>query len=480
MLFNSFNYLLFLPITVSLCWFLLSKNVKIQNLFLLTASYIFYGYWNWRYLSLVILCSTVNYIAGILLIKTENHEHRKLIVIFCCFISLGILGLFKYYNFFISSFINLLGLLSIHVNITILNLILPVGISFYTLHTLTYTFEVYKRKFEPTKDIVSFFLFVSIFPLAMAGPIERATNLLPQLYKKRRLNYDQIVSGLRLILWGFFMKVVIADRLAVYVDSVYNNVSHHSGITLALATVFFSFQLYCDFAGYSNIAIGCGKLLGLNFIVNFKRPYMSVSITDFWRRWHISLSTWFRDYVYIPLGGNRCSSRRHYCNLMITFLISGLWHGSDWTFVIWGGLNGLFMVIGEILFPIKKYIFQKTSSLEMGKIKYGFDILVTFGTITFLWIFFRAKCIDDAFLVIEKIVRFNGNLFTDNIDSLAYGSVLILVLWFSELMQERNSGKHYFFENRNKGIRHASYLTISLLILLIGVFDSSQFIYFQF
>jgi len=480
MLFNSFAYLIFLPIVFLLYWFCLSKTVKIQNLFLLAASYFFYGWWNWRYLSLVILCSTVNYVAGRLLMKTEKHEYRKLIIVLCCLVSLGILGIFKYYNFFITSFAGCLELLNIRIHITILNLILPVGISFYTFHTLTYTLEVYKRKFEPTKDIISFFLFVSIFPLAMAGPIERATNLLPQLYKKRILDYSQIVSGLRLLLWGFFMKVAIADRLTVYVDSVYNNVSHHSGITLVLATVFFSFQIYCDFVGYSYIAVGCGKLLGLNFIENFRRPYMAVSVADFWRRWHISLSTWFRDYVYIPLGGNRCSTGRYYYNLMVTFLVSGLWHGADWSFVIWGGLNGLFQVIGKVLSPIKKYILQNSFLSQAVKIKKEFDILITFGLITFTWIFFRANSLDDSFIVIKNIVRFKGNLFTNNIDSLIYGSVLILVLCFSDAIQECNSGKHYFLEHKNKGIRYASYLLILLIILLIGVFDGSQFIYFQF
>ena len=279
-----------------------------------------------------------------------------------------------------------------------------------------------------------------------------------------------------MILWGFFMKVAIADRLSVYVDSVYNNVAHHSGITLTVATVFFSFQIYCDFAGYSNIAIGCGKLLGFNFIANFNRPYLAINVSDFWKRWHISLSTWFRDYVYIPLGGNRCSTGKSYYNLMVTFLVSGLWHGANWTFVIWGGLNGLFQVIEKILFPAKKHSFLS----KTGKIKKGFAILFTFILITFSWIFFRANGVDDAFLIVKKIIQFKGSFFANNIDSLIYGFGLILILCFSDILQERNSGKHYFLENKNKGIRYVSYLTVLLVILLIGVFDSSQFIYFQF
>lgn len=480
MLFNSFAYLLFFPIVFFIYHIFFSKNVKIQNVFLLVASYFFYSWWDWRYLSLILLCSAVNFFAGILLMKTESKKHRKLILTMCCMVSLGVLGIFKYYNFFVSSFVDLLSLMNIHIHVNILNLILPVGISFYTFHTLTYTIEVYKKRFEPTKDIVSFFLFVSIFPLAMAGPIERATNLLPQLYKKRILNYDEVVAGLRLILWGFFMKVVIADRLSVYVDSVYNNVPHHSGITLVLATVFFSFQIYCDFAGYSNIAIGCGKLLGFNFIKNFNRPYMAVSVADFWKRWHISLSTWFRDYVYIPLGGNRCSTSRNYYNLMVTFLVSGLWHGANWTFLIWGGLNGFFQIVGKMTQPSKKYVFSKFPSLESGNMKRIFDILVTFGLISFTWIFFRANNVSDSLLVVKKIFQFKGSLFTNNIESILYGSFLIIFLIISDILQEKNSGAHYFLENKHKAIRYSSYALISIIILMIGVFDSSQFIYFQF
>ena len=477
MLFNSFAYLVFFPLVFILYWLFTSKNVKIQNVFLLAASYFFYAWWDWRYLSLIILCSGVNYSAGILLMKTNIQKYRRLIIYVCCIVSLGVLGVFKYYDFFITSFADLLGSLNINLHLRTLNLILPVGISFYTFHTLTYTLEVYKGKFTSTKDIVSFFLFVSIFPLAMAGPIERATNLLPQLYKKRIINYAEITAGLKMILWGFFMKVAIADRLSIYVDAVYNNVPNHSGSSLMLATIFFSFQIYCDFAGYSSIAIGCGKLLGFNFIKNFNRPYLAVSVADFWKRWHISLSTWFRDYVYIPLGGNRCSPTRNYYNLMVTFLVSGLWHGANWTFVVWGGLNGLYQIIGKLFTSIKGKFRKKLSFPEKGKIKIVFNVITTFILISFTWIFFRANSMNEAFLIIKKIYQFEGTLFTTKI---GYGVILVLILIISDILQERNSGVHFFLDNKHRVIRYITYLTLVLIILLIGVFDGSQFIYFQF
>ena len=481
MLFNSFAYLIFFPLVFLFYWLFSSRSSKLQNIFLLSVSYFFYAWWNWRFLSLIILCSLVNFVAGLLLMKTQIHKYRRAIIFVCCIICLGVLGIFKYYDFFIISLKDLLSPLNININVSALNLILPVGISFYTFHTLTYTIEVYKGKFQPTKDIVSFFLFVSIFPLAMAGPIERATNLLPQIYKKRILNYADVSSGLKLILWGFFMKVAIADRLSVYVDSVYDNAQYHTGSTLIVATIFFSFQIYCDFAGYSSIALGCGKLLGFNFLKNFNRPYLAVSVADFWKRWHISLSSWFRDYVYIPLGGNRCTTARNYYNLMITFLVSGLWHGANWTFVVWGGLNGLLQAIEKFYTAkMKGKIWKKSSSLATGKMKKVFDIIVTFILISFTWVFFRADSISDALLIIKKIFQFEGKLFTNNIDSLVYGSVLIVSLIISDILQENNSGAHYFLDSKYKCIRYTTYLALVLIILMIGVFDGSQFIYFQF
>jgi D-alanyl-lipoteichoic acid acyltransferase DltB (MBOAT superfamily) len=360
-------------------------------------------------------------------------------------------------------------------------LILPIGISFYTFHTLTYTIEIYRRKFEPTKDVVSFFLFVSIFPLAMSGPIERAPNLLPQIFRRRNFDYRQLTEGLRLVLWGLFMKVVVADRLGVYVDAVYNNAAHHNGNSLFFATLFFSFQIYSDFAGYSFMAIGLGRILGFNFLNNFNRPILAISVSDHWRRWHITLSKWFKDYVYIPLGGNRCSKNRNYLNLMIVFIISGIWHGANWTFIIWGGLNGIFQVIEKIFKKPRDRFDKFMNKTKPGAtLLYILSIAVTFVLISMTRVFFRSDNLHTAFMVVKKIVTERGSLFANNIDSIVYGVFFILVLIFSDLLQERNKGVHFFLAHKNPAVRYVSYIMIILAIVLFGVVDSSQFIYFQF
>ena len=353
-------------------------------------------------------------------------------------------------------------------------LLLPVGISFYTFQAIGYTIDVYRKEIKAEKNIHIYAIFVSFFPQLVAGPIERAKKFIPQFYHEHKFDAAKATEGLRLILWGYFMKAVIADRLSIYVDAVYNNATHHSSITLIVATIFFAFQIYCDFGGYSNIAIGCAKVMGFELSTNFNRPYLSTGTIEFWRRWHITLSTWFRDYVYIPLGGNRCSRFKNYYNLMITFILSGLWHGANFTFIIWGGLNGLFQIIEKVIFP-KQKINDQTSSVR----KY-INIACTFILINFTWIFFRANSVSDAFLIIGRIVSFEGNLFTNNIESLIYGAILIFVLILSDILQENNNGKHYFLSNTKRYIRFLSYLFIVIIILVIGVFDSSQFIYFQF
>jgi D-alanyl-lipoteichoic acid acyltransferase DltB (MBOAT superfamily) len=305
--------------------------------------------------------------------------------------------------------------------------------------------------------------------------------LIPQFYQVRKFNTDQFTEGARLVLWGYFMKVVVSDRLATYVDSVFNNIGQHNSSSLIIASVFFSFQIYCDFGGYSNIAVGCAKIMGFDLMTNFRRPYMATSVTDFWRRWHISLSTWFRDYLYIPLGGNRCSKKRNYFNLLITFVVSGLWHGASWTFIIWGGINGLFqIVIDKIAKNIRKRIqlFLKTDRYQT--IVYYFNILFTFILITIAWVFFKARTVSDAFLLFERVLFHPGPLFIVPMQALVYGSAFLIVLIISDFIQEKNKGKHFFLESESAVVRYISYLSIVILILLFGVFDGSQFIYFQF
>ncbi|UCD62099.1 MAG: MBOAT family protein, partial [Flavobacteriaceae bacterium] len=340
MLFNSLDFAIFFPVVFVFYW-IVAKNKTARNVFLLAASYFFYGWWDWRFLFLIVISSLVDYVVGHQLSQTSIYKRRKLLLGLSLLVNLGFLCYFKYTNFFIETFVDSFRLFGKNIEVSTLNIILPVGISFYTFQTLSYTIDVYRNQLKPTKDILSFFAFVAFFPQLVAGPIERASHLLPQFYKTYRFNYELVKSGLLLMAFGLFKKMVIADRVAILVNQVYNNPSEYHGYETILATVFFAFQIYCDFSGYSDIAIGIGRTMGFDLMKNFDSPYFSKSITEFWRRWHISLSTWFRDYVYIPLGGNRKGEARTYFNLFAVFLISGLWHGAAMTFLIWGAIHGL-------------------------------------------------------------------------------------------------------------------------------------------
>jgi D-alanyl-lipoteichoic acid acyltransferase DltB (MBOAT superfamily) len=344
MLFNSIDFAIFLPIVFVLYWFVANKNFKLQNFLIVAASYLFYGWWDWRFLSLILFSTIIDYTIGQKLRVEENETKRKVLLWSSILLNLGFLGFFKYYNFFLDNFITAFSFFGTEINANSLNIILPVGISFYTFQTLSYTIDVYKRKLEPTKDIIAFSAFVSFFPQLVAGPIERATNLLPQFYKKREFNYAKAVDGMRQILWGLFKKIVIADNCALYANEIFYNSSGYTGSTLFMGAIFFTFQIYCDFSGYSDIAIGTSRLFGFNLKQNFAFPYFSRDIAEFWRRWHISLSTWFRDYLYIPLGGSRGGKWNKIRNVFIIFLVSGFWHGANWTFIIWGTLNALFFL----------------------------------------------------------------------------------------------------------------------------------------
>jgi D-alanyl-lipoteichoic acid acyltransferase DltB (MBOAT superfamily) len=344
MLFNSLDFAIFLPLVFVIYWFVLGKKLRLQNAFVLLASYVFYGWWDWRFLSLLVISTLVDYVVGRQMLIIKDGVKRKLLLILSLGVNLGMLGFFKYYNFFVESFTQAFTLFGQDLNPQTLKIILPVGISFYTFQTLSYSIDIYRRKLEPTRDFVAFSAFVSFFPQLVAGPIERASNLLPQFYTKRQFESSNAVDGLRQILWGLFKKMVIADRCAVFANEIFNNSADYSGFVLVLGAIFFAFQIYGDFSGYSDIAIGTARLFGFNLMQNFAFPYFSRDIAEFWRRWHISLSTWFRDYVYIPLGGSKGKAIIVLRNTLIVFVVSGFWHGANLTFIFWGLLNAIYFV----------------------------------------------------------------------------------------------------------------------------------------
>ncbi|MTI37943.1 MBOAT family O-acyltransferase, partial [Fulvivirga lutimaris] len=409
MLFNSIDFAIFLPIVFLLYWFVVNRNLKWQNFLIVAASYIFYGWWDWRFLSLILFSTVVDYSIGRLLRTQENLAKRKALLWTSILVNFGFLAFFKYYNFFLDNFISAFSLFGTTINAQGLKIILPVGISFYTFQTLSYTIDVYKRELEPTKDFIAFTAFVSFFPQLVAGPIERATNLLPQFYKKRSFEYDKAIDGLRQILWGLFKKIVIADNSAHLANQIFNNSTEYDGSTLVLGVLFFTFQIYGDFSGYSDIAIGTSRLFGFNLKQNFAFPYFSRDIAEFWRRWHISLSTWFRDYLYIPLGGSRGGNWKKVRNTFTIFVVSGFWHGANWTFIVWGMLNALYFL--PLLLLKRNRI--NTGTVAQGKLLPSFKELLQIGTTFSLtaltWVFFRAENIDHALSYLSTI--FSKSLF---------------------------------------------------------------------
>ncbi|MGP8153645.1 MAG: MBOAT family O-acyltransferase [Smithella sp.] len=479
MLFNSIDFLIFLPTVFLLYWLVFQKNLTLQNLFLLAISYLFYGWWDWRFLSLILICSGINYLAGLALASHEEEKKRKLILATSCILSLGLLGVFKYYNFFIDNFINAFALVGIYLQARTLNIILPLGISFYTFKALSYTIDVYRRKLEPTKDIIAFFAFVGFFPQLLAGPIDRATNLLPQFYIKRTFEYDKAVDGMRQILWGFFKKIVIADNCATFVNNIFANDEKLPASALVLGAVFFSFQIYGDFSGYSDIAIGTSRLFGFSSMRNFSVPYFSRDIAEFWRRWHISLTSWFRDYLYIPLGGNRGPKYKVVTNTFIVFLVCGLWHGANWTFIAWGLINAFYFLPLLLLGKNRKNIDTVAQGKILPGIKELFQMGTTFVLATLAWIFFRADSIGQAFTYI-------GNIFSNSSKAVVqYASVeliipllliMIVVEWFGREQQyaiEHLGVKWY------KPLRWAIYYGIIITIMYFAG-QERPFIYFKF
>ena len=477
MLFNSIEFMFFLPIVYILYWFVTNKKLSFQNGLLLISSYIFYACWDWRFLFLLMFSTFLDYFCGIQIDKEVNETKRKIWLALCVGINLGFLGFFKYYNFFIDNFVVLLSKFGFQANISSLQIILPVGISFYTFHGLSYVIDIYKRRISSERNFIEYGLFVSYFPLLVAGPIERATHLLPQIKKVRIFNRAQSVSGLKQILWGFFKKVVIADNCAVFVNQIFDSSSEQSGSTLFLGAVLFAFQIYGDFSGYSDIAIGTSKLFGMDLLKNFNYPYFSRDISEFWRRWHISLSTWFRDYLYIPLGGSRGGTWMKIRNTFIIFIVSGFWHGANWTFIVWGALNALFMMPAMISGTNRHYLDVVAQGKNFPTLKETFQILITFLLTVFAWIFFRSENLSHAINYIKGI--FNKSLFSLPTFDVKTLSVLIvffmIVEWFG---RNEDFAIDRFFMN-SKWLRYAFFYAVIIMIFWFGT-DKQQFIYFQF
>lgn len=477
MLFTSIEFLVFLPVVFIIYW-LLSKQLRWQNAFVVLASYIFYGWWDWRFLLLIAFTSVCSWGSGLLIQrehrKSQERSRAKLISTANIVLNLFILALFKYYNFFVTSFALIFPRLAS--DNLLINIILPVGISFYTFQALSYSIDVYREKIEPTRSLVQFCAYVSFFPQLVAGPIERATNLLPQFGRKKEFDYDMAVDGVRQMLWGFFKKLVVADNCAVYVDRVWNNYTGESGSTLLLAAILFAFQIYGDFSGYSDIAIGTSKLFGVRLMRNFHAPYFSRDIAEFWRRWHISLNTWFRDYVYIPLGGSRVSKVKVVRNTFVIFLLSGLWHGANWTFVVWGAYHAVLFLPLILLGKNRKFTNEVAEGRVLPSLKECGQMIFTFLLVALGWIIFRSESIGQAWGFFCGI--FSSTLLS--MPSIPTKALIFVAILMSVEWLQRDE-QHVFALGRIKShvLKYFCYLAVLALIFCFGVFNES-FIYFQF
>ena len=468
MLFTSIEFFVFLPIVFALYW-LLRRQLRWQNLLVVAASYVFYGWWDWRFLLLIAFTSACSYFSGLII---NDRRWRKTALWGNIIINLAILGLFKYYDFFAAELATLLGCSGDSV---MLHLILPVGISFYTFQALSYSIDIYRSKMEPTRDVIAFFAYVSFFPQLVAGPIERATNLLPQFHRQRQFDYAMAVDGIRQMLWGFFKKVVVADNCATFVDDIWGDFAGQSSINMAVAAALFSIQIYCDFSGYSDIAIGCAKLFGIKLMRNFNVPYFSRDIAEFWRRWHISLTTWFRDYVYIPLGGRRVAKWKVVRNTFIIFLVSGLWHGANWTFILWGAFHALLFLPLILMGKNRKYTDIVAPDRWLPSIKELGQMLLTFVLAALGWILFRSQSIGEAIDFYTSL--FTGGLSGANLPmrTIVFVAIMLLVEW---LQRKREHGLD-MSGVRSGVIRYIFYVCVLALIFVFGVFNET-FIYFQF
>lgn len=482
MLFNSIDFAVFLPIVFFIYWFLVEKNLRLQNLLIVLSSYFFYGLWDWRFLTLILFSTLVDYSVGLKLGSEANTTKRKLLLWISIIVNLGFLGVFKYYNFFLENFVSAFSFFGSKLNVSSLNVILPVGISFYTFQTLSYSIDVYKKRLEPTKDFFAFSAFVCFFPQLVAGPIERATHLLPQFYKKRVFIYSKAIDGMKQILWGLFKKVVIADNCAEYANLIFNNSEDYSGSTLVIGAVFFTFQIYGDFSGYSDIAIGTSRLFGFDLMRNFNFPYFSRDISEFWRRWHISLSTWFRDYLYFPLGGSRGGTWMKIRNTFIIFIVSGFWHGANWTYIIWGGVNAIYFLPLLLTNRNRKNLDNISNDTFFPNIREFFSIIGTFLLTVFAWIFFRAKNLEHAFSYISEIFSlslFKMPSFRGMTDALITGTLVLVFLIIEWLGKNGQYAIDEFGSTWNKPMRYLFYYLIILAIISFGGKEQA-FIYFQF
>lgn len=497
MLFNSIEFLIFFPIVV-LLYFIMPK--RFRQFYLLICSYYFYMCWNAKYAILLFFSTFVTYIIGLLvgIISKEETDRKKLFLrkVFVGFgftLNLSILFFFKYMDFLISNLNIALGNMGAPLIHIPFDIVLPVGISFYIFQALGYTIDVYRGDLKAEKNLIKYAVFVSFFPQLVAGPIERSANLLNQFDETHKFDFERAKNGILLMLWGFFQKVIIADRITMLVDNIYNHPQYYEGFAIAIATVFFAFQVYCDFAGYTNIARGASQIMGFRLINNFDSPYFARSVAEFWRRWHISLSTWFRDYLYFPLGGSRNGNKKSCRNIMIVFLVSGIWHGASWTFVIWGALNGLYQVFGKIFAPVRKKVYQKFNVNEDAFSHKLMQTIFTFCLVDFAWIFFRAQDLKTAFLIIERMfTSFNPWIFFDETlwqlgltqQEFMIGILAIIVLLVVDYWHYKGKQLRQILSQQGIWFRWSCYISAIFIILIFGIygpgFDANQFIYFQF
>jgi alginate O-acetyltransferase complex protein AlgI len=477
MFFNSLAFAVFLPIVFFLHWFVFNKSKNAQNALLIIASYYFYSCWDWRFLFLLVFSTFLDYYTGIQIEKSTNDKSRKFWFWFSIIVNLGFLGIFKYYNFFAISFATLLTDVGIKASPILLQVILPVGISFYTFHGLSYVIDIYYKRIKAEYNFVDYSLFVSYFPLLVAGPIERATHLLPQVKVKREFNLDQAKGGIYQIIWGLVKKVVIADTCAMYANAIFDHYTAMNSLSLILGAIYFAFQIYGDFSGYSDIALGVSKLLGLDLLRNFNYPYFSRDIAEFWRKWHISLSSWFRDYLYIPLGGNKGSKIMQVRNVFIIFVVSGFWHGANFTYLVWGFINAVYFLPLLLLNRNRNNVDEIQLKWNLDSLKVLLNILTTFLLTTIAWVFFRAKTIPDALAYLKRIIT-NGNFASQYLENERYNYELLIIICLFVLVEWNNRTKIEPLSGKNSIIK----LVLALIaILALGTFsDYKTFIYFQF
>jgi len=495
MLFNSYQYLIFLPLVVVLYY---AFPYRLRNLLLLFASYYFYMCWKAEYAVLIGLSTVTIYYAAKFIANSQSLLSKKIWLASSLVVNLGILFFFKYFNFFNESFKSVFNQLEISYSVEAIDYLLPVGISFYTFQSLSYAIDVYRGNKMPEQSLIRFALYVSFFPQLVAGPIERSTRLLPQFLLRHNFDYDKAVNGLRLIMWGFFKKMVIADRLAPLVEPIYAEPGKFDGGTLLVSTYAFTFQIFCDFSAYSDIAIGSALILGFSLMNNFDRPYFAVSLPDFWKRWHISLTSWFRDYLYVSLGGNRVSKARWYVNILIVFLVSGLWHGANWTFVAWGAVHGGLVILSRLTMPVREKLAKLSGLSRLPRFHKFMRILITFHLVVFAWVFFRAKDISQAFLILKKIALSAVDLLTFSIpwetlynfswistrlkpEDLRLAFTFVLAMEMVHFLQREKSIES-FVSNKPLLLRWGIYCVMIWVTVIFGIYGNNptEFVYFQF